>query len=205
MTYSAKEIFKTLQGEGAHAGRAAVFCRFAGCNLWTGRESDRASAACTFCDTDFIGTDGEGGGKFTTAQALADAIAAAWGPARNGATWSSPAASAAAAGRGPAGRGARARLHGGHRDQRHDARASRHRLDLRQPQGHGACGAGTRQRTQAGLSASQCAARTLRAPGFRAFLPATPDGPARVANTERAVNTVRSIRNGGSACKRINT
>ena len=80
MTYSAKEIFKTLQGEGAHAGRAAVFCRFAGCNLWTGRESDRASAACTFCDTDFIGTDGEGGGKFTTAQALADAIAAAWGP-----------------------------------------------------------------------------------------------------------------------------
>lgn len=80
MTYSAKEIFKTLQGEGAHAGRAAVFCRFAGCNLWTGRESDRASAACTFCDTDFIGTDGEGGGKFTTAEQLADAIAASWGP-----------------------------------------------------------------------------------------------------------------------------
>ena len=80
MTYSAKEIFKTLQGEGAHAGRAAVFCRFAGCNLWTGRESDRASAACTFCDTDFIGTDGEGGGKFTTAERLADAIAASWGP-----------------------------------------------------------------------------------------------------------------------------
>jgi 7-carboxy-7-deazaguanine synthase (Cx14CxxC type) len=80
MTYSAKEIFKTLQGEGAHAGRAAVFCRFAGCNLWTGRESDRASAACTFCDTDFIGTDGEGGGKFTTAELLADAIAASWGP-----------------------------------------------------------------------------------------------------------------------------
>ena len=79
MTYSAKEIFKTLQGEGAHAGRAAVFCRFAGCNLWTGRESDRASAACTFCDTDFIGTDGEGGGKFATADLLADAIAASWG------------------------------------------------------------------------------------------------------------------------------
>jgi 7-carboxy-7-deazaguanine synthase (Cx14CxxC type) len=80
MTYSAKEIFKTLQGEGAHAGRAAVFCRFAGCNLWTGRESDRASAACTFCDTDFVGVDGEGGGKFATAERLADAIAACWGP-----------------------------------------------------------------------------------------------------------------------------
>jgi 7-carboxy-7-deazaguanine synthase (Cx14CxxC type) len=83
MTYSAKEIFKTLQGEGAHAGRAAVFCRFAGCNLWTGRESDRASAACTFCDTDFIGTDGDGGGKFATPELLADAIAAAWGPGAN--------------------------------------------------------------------------------------------------------------------------
>ncbi|WP_459614417.1 7-carboxy-7-deazaguanine synthase [Bordetella sp. 2513F-2] len=84
MTYAAKEIFKTLQGEGAHAGRAAVFCRFAGCNLWSGREADRASAACTFCDTDFVGTDGEGGGKFASAAALADAIAAAWGgaPAR---------------------------------------------------------------------------------------------------------------------------
>lgn len=80
MTYSAKEIFKTLQGEGAHAGRAAVFCRFAGCNLWSGRESDRASAACTFCDTDFIGTDGTGGGKFATAALLADTIAATWGP-----------------------------------------------------------------------------------------------------------------------------
>ena len=78
MTYSAKEIFKTLQGEGAHAAarRCSAGSRAA---IWTGRESDRASA-CTFCDTDFIGTDGEGGGKFTTAQALADAIAAAWGP-----------------------------------------------------------------------------------------------------------------------------
>lgn len=80
MTYAAKEIFKTLQGEGAQAGRAAVFCRFAGCNLWSGRESDRATAACTFCDTDFVGTDGPGGGKFATADLLADAIAAAWGP-----------------------------------------------------------------------------------------------------------------------------
>jgi 7-carboxy-7-deazaguanine synthase len=78
MTYAVKEIFYTLQGEGAQAGRAAVFCRFAGCNLWSGREADRASAVCQFCDTDFVGTDGPGGGKFTTAQALADAVAAAW-------------------------------------------------------------------------------------------------------------------------------
>lgn len=78
MTYSVKELFYTLQGEGAHAGRAAVFCRFAGCNLWSGREADRAMAVCTFCDTDFIGTDGEGGGRFETAGALADAIAKTW-------------------------------------------------------------------------------------------------------------------------------
>ncbi|SAI74627.1 7-carboxy-7-deazaguanine synthase [Bordetella ansorpii] len=79
MTYAVKELFKTLQGEGAHAGRAAVFCRFAGCNLWSGRESDRATAACTFCDTDFIGTDGDGGGKFARADQLADTLAATWG------------------------------------------------------------------------------------------------------------------------------
>jgi len=78
VTYSIKEIFYTLQGEGAHAGRPAVFCRFAGCNLWTGRESDRASAVCQFCDTDFVGTDGEGGGKFTTPEALAATINALW-------------------------------------------------------------------------------------------------------------------------------
>jgi 7-carboxy-7-deazaguanine synthase (Cx14CxxC type) len=76
--YSVKEIFYTLQGEGTNAGRPAVFCRFAGCNLWTGREQDRASAVCTFCDTDFVGTDGEGGGKFANARALADAIEATW-------------------------------------------------------------------------------------------------------------------------------
>jgi 7-carboxy-7-deazaguanine synthase len=78
VTYSVNEIFYTLQGEGRHAGRAAVFCRFTGCNLWSGREADRAAAICTFCDTDFVGTDGEGGGKFSNAQALADAIARAW-------------------------------------------------------------------------------------------------------------------------------
>lgn len=78
MSYAVKEIFLTLQGEGGQAGRAAVFCRFAGCNLWSGREEDRANAVCTFCDTDFVGMDGEGGGRFDTAEALADAVAAAW-------------------------------------------------------------------------------------------------------------------------------
>jgi 7-carboxy-7-deazaguanine synthase len=79
MAYAVKELFHTLQGEGAQAGRAAVFCRFAGCNLWSGREEDRAGAACRFCDTDFVGMDGEGGGRFADAAALADAILAAWG------------------------------------------------------------------------------------------------------------------------------
>jgi 7-carboxy-7-deazaguanine synthase (Cx14CxxC type) len=77
-SYAVKEIFLTLQGEGGQAGRAAVFCRFAGCNLWSGREQDRASAVCTFCDTDFVGMDGEGGGRFATPEALADAVERAW-------------------------------------------------------------------------------------------------------------------------------
>jgi 7-carboxy-7-deazaguanine synthase (Cx14CxxC type) len=80
VTYSVNEIFKTLQGEGGQAGRAAVFCRFTGCNLWSGREEDRASAACRFCDTDFVGTDGTGGGRFKASGELADAIESAWGP-----------------------------------------------------------------------------------------------------------------------------
>ncbi|WP_010099990.1 7-carboxy-7-deazaguanine synthase [Verminephrobacter aporrectodeae] len=78
MRYSVKEIFYTLQGEGGQSGMPAVFCRFAGCNLWTGREADRGAAICRFCDTDFVGTDGTLGGKFSTAQALADVIAAQW-------------------------------------------------------------------------------------------------------------------------------
>jgi len=78
MSYAVKEIFYTLQGEGAQAGRAAVFCRFAGCNLWTGREADRSAAQCQFCDTDFVGVDGPGGGKFESAEALASAIERAW-------------------------------------------------------------------------------------------------------------------------------
>ena len=84
MAYSVKEIFYTLQGEGGQTGRAAVFCRFAGCNLWSGREQDRATATCSFCDTDFVGTDGVGGGKFDTAEALAAAVAQRWPPAREG-------------------------------------------------------------------------------------------------------------------------
>jgi 7-carboxy-7-deazaguanine synthase (Cx14CxxC type) len=76
--YTVKELFPTLQGEGAHSGRAAIFCRFAGCNLWTGREEDRATAVCKFCDTDFVGSDGIGGGKFESAKDLADAIETSW-------------------------------------------------------------------------------------------------------------------------------
>lgn len=83
MTYSVKEIFYTLQGEGTHAGRPAVFCRFSGCNLWNGRESDRADAVCRFCDTDFVGTDGERGGKFADSEQLAAEIDSLW-PARYG-------------------------------------------------------------------------------------------------------------------------
>ncbi|MDB5423739.1 MAG: hypothetical protein JWQ29_1155 [Phenylobacterium sp.] len=78
MTYAVKEIFLTLQGEGGQAGRPAVFCRFAGCNLWSGREQDRAAAVCNFCDTDFVGLDGPGGGRFATADGLAAAVEAAW-------------------------------------------------------------------------------------------------------------------------------
>lgn len=79
MSYAVKEIFKTLQGEGAQMGRAAVFCRFAGCNLWSGREADRSASVCTFCDTDFIGMDGTGGGRFANADALANAVDREWG------------------------------------------------------------------------------------------------------------------------------
>lgn len=84
VSYAVKEIFLTLQGEGMRAGRRAVFCRFAGCNLWSGREQDRASAVCQFCDTDFVGVNGVGGGKFADGAALAAAIAACWGDGREG-------------------------------------------------------------------------------------------------------------------------
>ncbi len=84
MRFSVKEIFYTLQGEGAHAGRPAVFCRFTGCNLWNGLEADRAGAVCQFCDTDFVGVDGVGGGRFDSASDLADAIASYWPGAGEG-------------------------------------------------------------------------------------------------------------------------
>lgn len=84
MSYAVKEIFYTLQGEGAQAGRPAVFCRFAGCNLWSGREEDRRAAVCQFCDTDFVGTNGPGGGRFATADDLAEAIAGQWPPGESG-------------------------------------------------------------------------------------------------------------------------
>jgi 7-carboxy-7-deazaguanine synthase len=83
LSYAVKELFLTLQGEGAHAGRAAVFCRFSGCNLWSGREQDRTTATCRFCDTDFVGTDGTLGGRYTCATELADTIAAQWAGAGN--------------------------------------------------------------------------------------------------------------------------
>jgi 7-carboxy-7-deazaguanine synthase len=82
--FAVKEMFYSLQGEGHHAGRPAVFCRFAGCNLWSGRERDRATAACNFCDTDFVGVDGEGGGRFENARALSEAIGHMWGEGREG-------------------------------------------------------------------------------------------------------------------------
>ena len=84
MSYAVKEIFYTLQGEGAQAGRASVFCRFSGCNLWSGRESDRASAICQFCDTDFVGVNGPGGGKFETAADLAAVVDSKWPPGSSG-------------------------------------------------------------------------------------------------------------------------
>jgi len=88
--YSVKEIYYTLQGEGAHTGRAAVFCRFAGCNLWSGREADRASAICQFCDTDFADTNGPGGGKFTLAADLAAAVMEAWAAGASGKATADP-------------------------------------------------------------------------------------------------------------------
>jgi 7-carboxy-7-deazaguanine synthase len=83
MSYAVKEMFYSLQGEGRHAGRPAVFCRFAGCNLWSGKERDRATAACTFCDTDFVGVDGEGGGRFDDSRSLTTAIERMWGGGRD--------------------------------------------------------------------------------------------------------------------------
>ena len=135
LSYAVKEIFLTLQGEGAHAGRAAVFCRFSGCNLWSGREQDRATATCRFCDTDFVGTDGTLGGRYASAEELADAIAAQWtGRPSNRyvvLTGGEPLLQVdAALVDALHARGFRNRR----RDQRHDRAARWHGLDLRQPE-----------------------------------------------------------------------
>src|ERR1700688_637594 len=87
MAYAVKEIFYTLQGEGRNAGRAAVFCRFAGCNLWSGREADREAAVCTFCDTDFVGVNGAGGGRSAPAEEVPGAVAPTWGGVESAGRW----------------------------------------------------------------------------------------------------------------------
>src|SRR3954454_23284002 len=124
MTYAVKEIFYTLQGEGALTGRPAVFCRFSGCNLWSGREEDRADAVCTFCDTDFVGMDGTGGGRYRDADALADRIASLWPEGAPARFVRPPGGGPAIAARPAADRGiACARFRGRDRNQRHDPAA----------------------------------------------------------------------------------
>ncbi len=135
MAYAVKEIFLTLQGEGAQAGRRAVFCRFAGCNLWTGREKDRAKAICRFCDTDFVGTDGTLGGKYQSAAALAGVVAESWGEHADNRyvvlTGGEPMLQVDGA--------LIDALHAegftSRSNQRQPRRSAQHRLDLRQPQG----------------------------------------------------------------------
>ena len=124
-TYLVKEVFLTLQGEGAHAGRPAVFCRFTGCNLWTGREEHRSTAVCQFCDTDFVGTDGPGGGQFRGAAALAVARAELLAGGGAGLRGVHRRRAHAAARRRAGRRAARARSRDRHRDQRHPARSRR--------------------------------------------------------------------------------
>ena len=179
--YTVKEIFYTLQGEGANAGRPAVFCRFSGCNLWTGREADRATAICDFCDTDFVGV-GPDGGKFATAEALADAVASRW-PAR---TTARPLRrlhrrrAAAAARRKRRSTRSTPRVRRRRRNERDAGSAAGHRLDLREPQGprRAAC-------FDAATSSSLCFRNPVSIPsGFRvsssSILPAA-DGRPRLA------------------------
>ena len=181
MPYAVKEIFYTLQGEGAHAGRPAVFCRFAGCNLWTGREADRAEAICDFCDTDFVGTDGPGGGKFATAAELARAVDAAW-PAESGGGTEVRRVHrrrAAAAARRRRGRRA-ARRRGSRWRSRPTARRqppAGPRLDLREPEGRRRPAASGRRRAQAGLPPGRGGAGAVRGARVPAFLPAADGRP----------------------------
>ena len=166
MSYAVKEIFYTLQGEGANTGRPAVFCRFAGCNLWTGREQDRATAVCRFCDTDFVGTDGTGGGKFTTAAELAAAIAGALAGATPTAApgrWSSaPAASRCSRSIADADRRA-ARRSGFEVAVETNGTLqppAGTRLGVRQPQGRVGDGAAARGRAEARLPAGRAPGRS---------------------------------------------
>ena len=205
MTYTVKEIFYTLQGEGTHAGRPAVFCRFSGCNLWTGREEDRATAICNFCDTDFVGV-GPDGGKFRSADDLADAVASRW-PSSNGhgqrfvvCTGGEPLLQLDDGGdRCPP----RARLRGRDRDQRHARAAAGHRLGLRQPEGRLGDSPAARQRTEARLPAS-------RAPNPRAFetrrlrrssSSSRWTGPTSTRTRNSRSSTASPTRSGSSACR----
>ena len=188
MTYAVKEIFYTLQGEGANAGRPAVFCRFAGCNLWTGREEDRAEAVCRFCDTEFVGTDGPGGGKFSHSRRAGrrgrrrvarrgSGCAAARGLHRRRAA--PPARRAADPG------AARGGVRGRGRDQRHGRSAPGARLGVREPEGRGAAPGALGRRAQAGLPPGGRRARAVRRARLPAFLPPA-DGRVRARGQHRA-------------------
>ena len=191
MSYAVKEIFYTLQGEGANTGRPAVFCRFAGCNLWSGREQTGPTAICRFCDTDFVGTDGPGGGRFAAPRRwpAAVAVAVAGRAMRpSGRSWSAPAASRCCSWIAAARRAARGGLRGRGRDQRHPSGARRHRLGLRQSQGRrraGASDAGDELKLvfpQAGAEPER-----FESLDFRHFFLQPMDGPDREANTAAAL------------------
>ena len=189
MTLLVKEIYYTLQGEGARTGRAAVFLRFAGCNLWSGLERDRAKAVCQFCDTDFVGTDGPGGGKFADAAALARAVFA-----RNGRETCQAQPYVVCTGGEPLLQldealiacAARAGLRDRHRNQRHAAAAAGHRLDLRQPQGRCGTDAEARRRIEAVYPQAGAAPETYAAWMFDHFFLQPMDNPDRDANTRAA-------------------
>ena len=192
MTYLVKEIFYTLQGEGAHTGRPAVFCRFAGCNLWTGREEHRASAVCQFCDTDFVGTDGPGGGKFRDRRRAGRRRRRRLAGGRPGRRLRGlHRRRAAAAARRRAGR--RAARRAASRSRSRPTAPGRlpagHRLGLRQPQGRRRRSCSTGRRAEAGLPAGEpeARARAVRRLRLRACFLQPMDGPDRAANTAAAV------------------
>jgi 7-carboxy-7-deazaguanine synthase (Cx14CxxC type) len=192
MPYSVKECFYTLQGEGARSGRAAVFCRFSGCNLWSGREQDRATALCDFCDTDFRGTDGDGGGRFDTAAALAAHVAARWAPADRGADRPDARPYVVCTGGEPLLQLDTALIDALHARGFEVAVESNGSLPAPvgvdwvcvSPKADVPLGADPRRRAEAGLSAAIGAAGALRAAGFRPMVPAT-DGRSGVGRKHR--------------------